>query len=792
MKNTLRAYGNEWAQLCEYVRNYRWPILLSWGLLLCVYLPWLVAPELHMDLDVLVMNPGTDWAWTGIGRQGYGLLTFLLDLEEINPYFICLFGWLSLCAVSALLGFFCWRFGLGNPVFCAFLGLLTFISPIFVEQFYWYYRILPLAVGYVFCIAAAGLWYHGILKKNGLSCVLGAILSALAFMVYQMLVVAEITLIVVAFLALYRRNEFGSGGSGTNYFSLGCKLILLFIVSYAATSVITNVWFMGNGGFSTSFIQWGQVPVSQCVESILTGIKNCVMGKSIHTTVLFSIFAGLGLAAVVIECVSSPGAKYKALYILAYILLQICPFLMSFYQGRESEIHIQLVYPMVMALDAAFVFGVSKRVKKPLGASLRVLAGVFAVVLFWSQAQTAMRMIYTDSVRIDEDKRVAADIERAVDLTAGGDRKPVIFIGRYVDELNPSCVRGDYIGVSALGWDHWMVPHYVSSSTRTAGLLNTLGMDFQGITDESAAAAARKKALDMPAWPAEGSIVDGGDCVIVKLSEDEWPEEVLETKTRRVDKLELPVNSGVRAVVDGIDASGENLVIKGWIDQSDNKKATWKPHIYLLYDTDGVYEIAAVKAGREALLMGGEPCTNNGFTALAELSSLPADWENCSMVFVYEDTLSGAKSLCIPSITAETSLGGPKAGLPGPGESNKVDLPSYRGYQYGVPVSIDEDGGVVSDGGAGAVIYGPYSETLDGVYNITVNYTVLSYTDSDRGTFDIALDARTYASEEFSAQEKSVTLENVALSSGHSMETRVWVPEGMVICVQSIEYQRIE
>ena len=80
---------------------------------------------------------------------------------------------------------------------------------------------------------------------------------------------------------------------------------------------------------------------------------------------------------------------------------------------------------------------------------------------------------------------------------------------------------------------------------------------------------------------------------------------------------------------------------------------------------------------------------------------------------------------------------------------------------------------------------------MEGVYNITLNYEVVSCSGSDTGTFDVALDAEQIAAVQFSSAEKSITLRNVVIEGGHAFEVRVMVPEGMVIRVDSIHYERI-
>lgn len=132
------------------------------------------------------------------------------------------------------------------------------------------------------------------------------------------------------------------------------------------------------------------------------------------------------------------------------------------------------------------------------------------------------------------------------------------------------------------------------------------------------------------------------------------------------------------------------------------------------------------------------------------------------------------------------------AGLPTAEQTEKTDRPGNVGFSFLNNAALNEDGELVSDGATGGIIlYGPYSDTVPGVYDITLNYTVETAADASEGTFDVALDTHPYVATAIPADQTSVTLEDVSIEAGHQFEARVSVPVGMVIRVQSIHYTRV-
>lgn len=125
-------------------------------------------------------------------------------------------------------------------------------------------------------------------------------------------------------------------------------------------------------------------------------------------------------------------------------------------------------------------------------------------------------------------------------------------------------------------------------------------------------------------------------------------------------------------------------------------------------------------------------------------------------------------------------------------QEEKTVYSSHAGFIY-KNAALNENGELVSDGtAAGYVLYGPYTRSVPGTYDITLHYAVEDYTESDSGVFDVALDGEQYCETPFIPAENTAVLKNVEIDEGHLFEVRVFVPEGMIIRIQSIDYKRVE
>lgn len=133
------------------------------------------------------------------------------------------------------------------------------------------------------------------------------------------------------------------------------------------------------------------------------------------------------------------------------------------------------------------------------------------------------------------------------------------------------------------------------------------------------------------------------------------------------------------------------------------------------------------------------------------------------------------------------------AGLPSINQKEKRDYPDSVGFLSQVG-TLNNQRELTSDGlSEGYMLYGPYTDSIPGNYNITLHYAIESYAAEEKGIFGVAYDGKTVVvCDAISRETDSVTLENVVLEEGHTFEVQVWVPVGMVLRVQYIQYDRLE
>lgn len=205
MKNLQARWEKERELFCAFLKKTGWLIVLSNALMLLVYSQWLMAPELHLDPDVLIMNPYSTFGGAHVGRQGITFIHDLLRLRLFNPNFMSVFGWLSLCAAGVVIGYVLYRLGLRSAYACAVFGPLMFISPVIASQCYYFDRKLSEGIAFALCAIAVGMSYAGLLKKKKSLCLLSIPLIILPLSIYQSFAFVYVGLTILSFLLLYRR-----------------------------------------------------------------------------------------------------------------------------------------------------------------------------------------------------------------------------------------------------------------------------------------------------------------------------------------------------------------------------------------------------------------------------------------------------------------------------------------------------------------------------------------------------------------------------------------------------------
>ena len=163
---------------------------------------------------------------------------------------------------------------------------------------------------------------------------------------------------------------------------------------------------------------------------------------------------------------------------------------------------------------------------------------ILCLIGSWSQASVLERLYYTNTVRYEEDVRLASAIETRLEAVlaanpeqltmtrkealpensenASSAAPAVVFIGSKHPALNNSCLQGEIIGSSFFEWDTNVAPVNYYSTKRILNFMHTLGYSYEQPSTSQVEAATAYSA-DMPVYPADGSIICCQDFIIVRL-----------------------------------------------------------------------------------------------------------------------------------------------------------------------------------------------------------------------------------------------------------------------------------
>ena len=521
-KKGLNIFKDELGRFGSYIWWNRWFIIVYMLVLFLVYGAWFYGNNLHFDTEVFVNNPYTTYNWLDIGRYGLVLTEYIFGLRLFNPFVATSFGFIMLWFSGILFGYLIWRTLQELSYVTILFGLFCFISPILVEQLYFDIQIFQIAWAYCLCAIGAGLSYYGILRKSVLVKSLAILCMIWAFASYQTFVVIHIAIVIVCYILLYHRWTIKGTREVTSseYGKLIAWQIGLFCIAMVFNTVITK-FFFSSSNYLNGNIAWGKMKIGQIVENLRNYFVQALLGNGIFYTVFFGIFSLLTITQLYYNVIKTKDKPIRWIYFLAGVGVQLTPFLLAVCVGQKTVIRSELVYPFVVASDILILMGTSEK------KLTRMVYIILATLMLVEQANLVTRMIYTDKIRTQEDIRLFEEIDRKIKEIAP-EKKTVAFVGTYKAKLNNSCIRGDLIGLSITDFDFTGIPHYFWGSYRICTLLQTQGFSYINVTQEQMY-EARVRALKMPSWPKAGSIIDAGEYIIVKLSEDQWPEEVMPT-----------------------------------------------------------------------------------------------------------------------------------------------------------------------------------------------------------------------------------------------------------------------
>lgn len=466
-----------------------------------------------IDEETWILSQKQSVLWLQQGRFGIWLLNLLFTKGGNYAPFL----W-------DVLAIICWN--IAGVIFSYSLWQENSIEEWQLGMFLAMYSSIPLVVGEIiafsmfnFQVCMAMLWvaiaflycekYQVSRKKYQLIIACGFLMAAVA--VYQAFIGVYITA-VVARQMIKTADE--TKFSRNDLIKIGTH-VFVCITGVIAYAIINRVLLgiVGDPGYLTeNYIGWHSGNWKKAVVMAVANIGRVLLAISYKGEY---IYGGLVIRSITIAFVlfaiilffKRKGWKNKLQIFIFSVSLCVAPFtlylLLATYKTRGRML---LAIPLALGVEFVILLKAVDTKKK-----MQVLFVVIGCWLLFLNARNMNLLYYYDSVVYTKDCEVAAQLmnrmnEQGIDYK----NKPIAFIGMIKQDDLPIKVSGT-IGGSFFEWDD-------GNGTRIRDFLLTRGYKVELADVEKLQKAMEQRAY-MNVWPAENSICELDDVIVVYLSE---------------------------------------------------------------------------------------------------------------------------------------------------------------------------------------------------------------------------------------------------------------------------------
>ena len=542
MKNAKNESGRRGTgQTGIFLRPCIWSGVFALVCLLPFASKW-IWKSISIDTEMMINTPQrmlTSWLYHErpglvVSKYLFGQTSFHYGIEIAGTIlFLTLFAVLLAWAAKRLELPAKWP----NP-FVWIFPLLFLTHPALTEQLHFLLQSMEIAWAVLLCLAACLLACSALWKRQWLRLVPALILMAWSFSSYQSLMGLYIALCAGLYLLTFDRYQ-GEGRKAAFWWKLALLHVLVFGAGFllSRAAAIAGLYISTGSFQSTAYvsgmIKWGTQPATQCLRELFSYGRQILLGQGPHYTLAY-LAAALGTLLTLAwqyALRKKTGEKAPAgssAYWIAGVILYLSPFLLPLYLGGADQVRAQLALAFVIAFGWCYLILLLRRMLlgrtaaagRPARFSLFSMRSAFPAACLLAclfgilQFGQTVRLTYTAYEVYRQECEVSRQIAEAIEQTGAPEDAKVQFVGRLSPALTENMVRGETIGWSFYEWD---AEKAYGSSERILGLWQTLGYEYQLISQEEAA-GGMERAGTMPCWPEEGSVTWDGSTVIVRLS----------------------------------------------------------------------------------------------------------------------------------------------------------------------------------------------------------------------------------------------------------------------------------
>lgn len=612
MNESILAYGK---------KNFR-PLIITAIVFLVYFFPCLGNTYTGIDTLWYIDDPGTTSNWFSIGRQGGALIHKLFFGFHYSMFYAEGMAFFTyLCALLM----FCYLFNYLAKVEAwkgCFAFLLFMVHPIWIEQFYFTMQIFEVAMGVLLSAIMLFLSY----RLNGRRRIFVVLGLLLLFSIYQTFAIIYVAGCILCFLLKYIYESTTNVQRSSHYYlHFGLIQAIQFIIAFCANSILTNLFF-SKDDYINGQVRWGTAPVKDCIQRILQHIKCVFLGEGIFFSSAFLISLVFVLVGLICFFRSNTNAPEKIVCVLAIILLQTTPFLLTVYGGVMPAIRSQYILPFTVSCNFLISFVFLNRTDINF-VWLKRTAYIVALLLMANQYYTASQLQYATAFVRQSDEYSAFLLEDAIFKETGGATKPIAFVGKMTPRTNNAIVAGEWTHLSVFEFGWWDAVEY----------MKVRGVPIADISEEQMQ-AARVYAQSMPSFPLEKSVQDLGDYVIVKLGPDDtYAEEAMPPMiiNQTIENFKAS-NDILEAWIDEVRLEGELITFRGWSRRIGQNSTYVEPGVHLWDENHGVlYSLASGTYSRKDLntaFPDGTDYSHSGVYAKAPLNEMPEGYVNFKVI----------------------------------------------------------------------------------------------------------------------------------------------------------------
>lgn len=465
---------------------------------LAVYGIRLFSMNIGIDTEYAFFNKVLNWR--EIGRFG---LVFMkqFQLFGLNLYFQ---NFVALAFLSV--GTLSWAYFINlffpeqnRSSFFVFAALLV-SSQVWVESLYFTCMNAETAFLVMACPFVAFLMFSGVFENDRKKTVASVIALVFMIAVYQAVIVMFFCALMIGFAGYAGQKTRSEKDCVIN----GTKIAILFLIALLAYFALDR--FFVAAVFHTEKSDYLNEMVSNSVVKTILSPALYAFELFQKDPTSFFIFCVFPICMGIVISM-----KKGIVHLLAFFAVFVSIFIFPFAGGGHVTIRAQYALPLATAFFMWFAL------ENTSGKFRKALLAVFAIVCAFQIERSSM-INFTDELRFVQDKNIALEIVRAVRKSGASEQTPVFIYGKHSPVYPGKSLVGEVVGHSVFEWNNKASPF---DTTSHVAFINCLGFSFRGVSGNEAELMqkARKEALSMPDFPAEGSVKNVGDVVVVKLSE---------------------------------------------------------------------------------------------------------------------------------------------------------------------------------------------------------------------------------------------------------------------------------